>query len=201
MAFKLAIAGSHSTGKTSLLQSVESVLRGEGYRVTRVSDLAVEARDLGFPILREHTFASTLWIVTRGITLELEAELNADVVLVDRPVADAMGYLSAALKYRSSKLTEPEEGYLRMLVKHHSATYRRIFKTTIDAKKPIDANKVRDMDPHYRSEVDEALENVFTGYEIPFEALNIDPDIARNQILHHASALLRGNSIGNSQRS
>src|SRR5437899_994966 len=109
MAVKLAIAGSHSTGKTSLLQSVERVLRSEGYRVTRVSDLAVEARDHGFPILREHTSASTLWIMTRGITLELEAELNADVVLVDRPVADALGYLSAALKHRRSRLTEPEE--------------------------------------------------------------------------------------------
>ncbi|HEV7402652.1 MAG TPA: AAA family ATPase [Chthoniobacteraceae bacterium] len=115
MAIKLAISGTHSTGKTSLLQSVESVLRAEGYRVARVSDLATEARDHGFPILREHTFASTLWIMTRGITLELEAELNADVVLVDRPVADAMGYFSAALKHRGSSLNEPEERYLRML--------------------------------------------------------------------------------------
>lgn len=173
-----------------MLQSVESVLRGEGYRVTRVSDLAVEARDHGFPILREHTFASTLWIMTRGITLELESELDADVVLVDRPVADAMGYLCAALKHRSSRLSEPEEAYLRMLVKHHSTTYRRIFKTTIDAKKPIDPNKVRDMDPHFRSEVDKALESVFTDFEIPFEALNTEPNTARDQVLHFASGLL-----------
>jgi len=190
MTAKLAIAGSHSTGKTSLLYSVESVLRGEGYRVTRVSDLAVEARDRGFPILRDHTFASTLWIMTRGITLELEAELDADVVLVDRPVADAMGYLSAALKHRSGRLTEAEAGYLRMLVKHHSTTYQRIFKTTVDATKPLGANKVRDMDPHFRSEVDKALENVFTGFGIPFEALNTDSDIAREQILHVASGFL-----------
>lgn len=173
-----------------MFQSVESVLRGEGYRVTRVSDLAVEARDHGFPILRDHTFASTLWIMTRGITLELEAELEADVVLVDRPVADAMGYLCAALKHRCSRLPEPEEAYLRMLVKHHSTTYRRIYKTTIDAKVPIDANKVRDMDPHFRSEVDMALEGVFTDLEIPFEALNTEPDIARDQVLYFASGLL-----------
>jgi hypothetical protein len=190
MAVKLAIAGSHSTGKTSLLESVESILRAEGYRVTRVSDLAVEARDRGFPILREHTFASTLWIMTRGITLELEAELKADVVLVDRPVADAMGYLSAALKHRGSRLTEPEGGYLRMLVKQHSATYQRIFKTTIDATIPIDAIKIRDMDPCFRSEVDHALKNVFIDFGIPFEALNTEPDMARDQILHPALGLL-----------
>jgi len=187
---KLAVAGSHSTGKTTLLGCVESVLRDEGYRVKRVSDLAVEARTHGFPILREHTFASTLWIMTRGITLELEAELNADVVLVDRPVADAMGYLRAALKHRSSRLSEREEAYLRMLVKHHSTTYQRIFKTAIDAKRPIDANKVRDMDPHFRSEVDLALESVFSDFEIPFEALNIEPNTARDQVLQFASGLL-----------
>ena len=189
MALKLAIAGSHSTGKTSLLQIIELRLRNKGYLVTRISDLAVEARNRGFPILREHTFASTLWIMTRGITLELEAELSADIVLVDRPVPDAMGYLFAALKHRNSRLTESEEAYLRMLVRQHAATYGRIFKTTIDHRKPIDTNKIRDMDPIFRNEVDKALEQVFSQWEIPFESLNIDSGIACEQIMRQAATL------------
>ena len=191
MAVKLAIAGSHSTGKTSLLPDVESAAaapKATGSREFPTSRSRLET--VVFQFCANTHLQSTLWIMTRGITLELETEVKADVVLVDRPVADAMGYLSAALKHRSSRLTKPEEDYLRMLVKQHSATYQRIFKTTIDAKKPIDANKIRDMDPRFRSEVDEALENVFIGFGIPYEALNTEPGIARDQILYHASGLL-----------
>jgi hypothetical protein len=195
MATKLAIAGTHSTGKTSLLQGVESALQARGYTVARVSDLAVEARSHGFPILRQHTFASTLWIIARGITLELEAELNADVVLVDRPVPDAMGYLFAALKHRNTHLMPPEESYLRALVKHHAVTYGRIFKTTIDPGKSIDANKVRDMDPHFRSEVDEALAYVFSSFEIRYESLSIEPELALKQILARVTILLEKSPV------
>jgi predicted ATPase len=190
MAIKLAIAGTHSTGKTTLLNSVADALRGKGHTVARVSDLAVEARNCGFPILRDHTFASTLWIMARGITLELEAELRADVVLIDRPVPDAMGYLVAALKHRGGRLSKPELDYLQMLVKQHAATYHRIFKTTIDQSKPIDSNKLRDMDPRFRADVDIALDQVFSGLKISFESLNYEPDAARAQILQQATMLL-----------
>jgi hypothetical protein len=190
MALKIAIAGTHSTGKTTLLQGVADTLQGLGYTVARVSDLAVEARGHGFPILRDHTFASTLWIMARGITLELEATLRADVVMVDRPVPDAMGYLVAALKYRGSHLKQPELDYLQMLVKHHAATYGRIFKTMIDQSKPIDGNKQRDMDPRFREEVDVALDQVFSELEIPVNFLDQNPNTAATQVLQQTRMLL-----------
>ena len=103
-AVKLGVAGTHSTGKSTLVEALASALRERGLRVGRVADLATSARDLGFPILRDHTFESTLWIMTRGIAAELEAALRVDVVLVDRPALDALGYFWAALAYRRAKL-------------------------------------------------------------------------------------------------
>jgi predicted ATPase len=190
MALKLAICGTHSTGKTTLLQSLQSVLRGGGYSVTTVGDLAVEARSHGFPILRDHTFESTLWIMTRGITLELEAELNADIVLVDRPVPDAMGYLLAALKHRGVCLPSSQLDYLRLLAQQHAATYHRIFKTSIDPTKPIDGAKQRDMDFSFRAQVALELERVFMDLGILFDSLDVDPDKAKAQILRQAKSLL-----------
>jgi hypothetical protein len=183
MAVKIAIAGTHSTGKTTLLERVECQLRKQGYTVARVGDLAVEAREHGFPILREHTFTSTLWIMARGISLELENSLSSDIVLVDRPVPDALGYLMAALKFRNQHLTEFEADYLETLVKQHARTYRRIFKTSIDNTKPIDDTKVRDMDPIFRSDVAAALDSVFSHLKIPFEPLSLDPDEGAKQII------------------
>jgi hypothetical protein len=191
---KLAICGTHSTGKTSLLRNVESVLRERGYTVGRVAELAVEARKRGFPILRDHTFGSTLWIMARGITLELEAGLAADVVLVDRPVPGAMDYLLAALKHRGSHLEIHRTNYLRCLVKEHAGTYQRIFKTVIDDAKAIDSTKPRDMDPEFRLQVAVELDHLFDDLRIPFEALNTEPDAARDQILQSTMSLLGSNS-------
>jgi hypothetical protein len=182
MAIKIAIAGTHSTGKTSFIESVQSKLREKGCTVKKVSDLATEARKHGFPILREHTFSSTLWIMTRCINLELEGSLSADMVLVDRPVHDAYGYLLAALKHRNESLTEDEMAYLESLVTHHARTYQFLFKTTIDETRPINSAKERDMDRVFRSQVAGELDSLFLRLKICCEALSHDRAVASDQI-------------------
>ena len=191
MAVKIAIAGTHSTGKSTLFENVARKFRDQGRKVTRVGDLAIEARAHGFPILREHTFASTLWIMTRGINLELEACITSDIVLVDRPVPDALGYLVAALKFRHQHLTPFETEYLEILSKRHALTYQCIFKTTIDQARPIDDKKVRDMDTIFRSQVDIELESIFSNLEIPFEHVSVDLAVGTEQIMRQAELSLK----------
>lgn len=116
MAVKIAIAGTHSTGKTTLLANVECKLLGRGLRVTRVGNLAVEAKACGFPILRHHTFTSTLWIMTRGISLELEAGLSSDIVLVDRPVSYQPGADFAPTKSEAAERRLYPDSRLRQAV-------------------------------------------------------------------------------------
>ncbi len=127
---KIGIAGTHSTGKTTILEFVAQGIRNAGFTTTRVSDLASTAREAGFPILRDHTFESTLWIMARGICEELEAALKFDVVLVDRPVPDALGYLYAALNHRRQELPEEEIAYLKTLTRMHASTYAALFQTS-----------------------------------------------------------------------
>ena len=135
---------------------------------------------MGFPILRDHTFESTLWIMTRGITLELEAELAADVVLVDRPVPDALGYLVAALRYRRETLSPQLQRYLDTLVMSHSNTYSRILLTTIDPQIPIDTTKERDTDPEFRRMAADGIAQVFQRLSLPFAPL---PSQAREAVI------------------
>lgn len=186
MAVKIAITGTHSTGKSTLFANVARKFRDQGYKVTRVGDLAVEARAKGFPILRDHTFASTLWIMTRGISLELEACISSDIVLVDRPVSDALGYLVAALNYRHQALTPFEKEYLERLAEQHSRTYHCMFKTCIDPSKPIDNAKSRDMDTVFRSQVDAALDSILSDLKISFEKLSVDLNAGTEQIMRLA---------------
>jgi predicted ATPase len=158
-ATKFGVAGTHSTGKSTLVEELSNSLRSQGLRVAKVSDTASQAQDLGFPILRKHTFTSTLWIMSHGISKELEAELNADVVLVDRPVPDALGYLWAALASRKETLTQADHEYLVNLARHHTRTYDMICRTALDTAIPLGPE--RDRDPDFRSEADKQIMAVF----------------------------------------
>ena len=76
---KVGIAGTHSTGKSTFLRQLSERLEARSLQVGRINDLALRARALGFPILTEHTFESTLWIMSECMRQEAEASLTCDV--------------------------------------------------------------------------------------------------------------------------
>lgn len=141
-----AVAGTHSTGKSTFLDAVANACERLGCRVARVTDLAREAHELGFPILRDHTFASTFWIMTRGIARRLEAGLHADVVLVDRPALDALGYLYAALEHRGALLSTAEDAILLQLAAFDAESYDTLCLTELDPALPLGPGRDTDLD-------------------------------------------------------
>jgi hypothetical protein len=168
---KIGIAGTHSTGKSTFVRLLQQRLEAAGLSSATVSDLAVEARNAGFPILREHTFESTAWIVTRCMTLELEAGLKFRIVIVDRPVPDALGYLRAALESRNSTIDVGQRTYLEELVKLHAKSYDQLLVTTIDPSIPIDTSEERDLDPVFRNMAASGIAAVFDTLKLPYKAL------------------------------
>ncbi len=169
---KLGVSGTHSTGKTTLIRELEVRLVDAGLRVGRVADLAVDARNHGFPILHDHTFESTLWILSRGIAAELEAAQVADIVLVDRPVVDALGYLSAALAHRKAALRVEEMDYLTVLVKHHVKTYAIICKTVLD--QDIAIGPGRDPDMRFRTSVAGEIDGIYRRFSVDHRIVSAD---------------------------
>lgn len=143
--FKIAVAGSHSTGKTTFLTHLRPAVEDLGLKVAYVHDSAADAQALGFPILSGHTFESTAWLMARAIELETAASLTADVILVDRPLHDALGYLLAALAY-SSRSVEPDRmRTLERLCEAWAAEYDWMFVTTIDPGTPVAAGRDADL--------------------------------------------------------
>jgi hypothetical protein len=171
---KIAVTGTHSTGKTTFVDAVRAELEGEGYRVAVVSDLGEEALNTGFPILYNHVPESTLWIMSTGISRELEAGLAADVVLVDRPVPDALGYYRAALAYREEACPTNWAEYLFALAKHHSGTYDLIFNTQLDLSIPVGTNKPRDPDGRFRKMAADGITDVIGELELDSQPLTSD---------------------------
>ena len=113
-----------------------------------VNDLARRARELGFPILTAHGFESTLWIMAEGMRLEMEAALASDVVLVDRPVLDALGYLRAALEVTRRTIPDQRMEELNAIVRSHSSYYDFTVVTVLDEHVPLGPD--RDPDTAFR---------------------------------------------------
>lgn len=170
MAHFLGIAGTHSTGKSTFLKRLRGLLEADGCRVTVVGDKASECREAGFEILRQHTFESTLWIMTSVIQAELEAGLRSDFVLVDRPVPDAIGYLEAALETESRPISSMEREYLYSLARLHTSRYDVMLKTELDST--IRLGDGRDSDMVFRELVDSKIREVLLELRTPYSTLH-----------------------------
>ncbi len=142
---KATITGSHSTGKSTFLSLLASRLEARGFRVATVSDVASAAMDLGFPILTGHTYESTCWIMAEGLRREAEASLSADVVLVDRPTLDALGYLQAALQVSARTIDPARMRELRTLAENHMSDYDVVVVTTLDPTIPLGHDRDPDL--------------------------------------------------------
>jgi len=165
MAQMIGITGTHSTGKSTFFEKIRQQAERRKLRVARVGDVATRCEAAGFPILRNHTFESTLWIISSVISNELEFALKCDLILVDRPVSDAIGYLEAALAATHRTITEAERNYLYTLVKMHSSRYAMLFKTELD--KAIPLGDGRDLDQAFREAADEHITRSLKDLRIP----------------------------------
>ena len=190
----IAIAGAHSTGKSTFLARLAHVLRREGVEVATVADLAEQAQRTGLPILHSHNYASTLWIMTRGISEELGTWPHADVLLVDRPVPDALGYYLAALAYRDETPDPAAINRLSTLAHHHSTHYDIVLRTVLDEDIPL--GEGRDRNHRYRRLAAHHVERVLHQLSIDHVPLHADQheaalarvvDLASER-LQHASA-------------
>ncbi|MEU0533438.1 hypothetical protein [Amycolatopsis tolypomycina] len=129
----IGIMGPHLTGKSTFISRLALELRRNGYQVATIAALVERAQRLGIPILHNHSWASTMWFITRGISDELEAWVHADVILVNGAVPDALAYYRAALEHRGDVPGPAELDQLESLVRNHSSNYNLLFRTTLDA--------------------------------------------------------------------
>lgn len=157
---RIAVAGTHSTGKSTFLLGLEEDLAGRGLRVARVGDVASEALRRGFPILRDHVYESTLWIMAEGMRREMEAAIDADVVLVDRPVFDALGYLLAALEVTGRDIDAIRLEELWTIARAHVTYYDWLAVTVLDQGVPL--GEERDPDLRFRRTVAERIDGIVT---------------------------------------
>jgi nicotinamide riboside kinase len=165
----IGIAGTHSTGKTTLARRIEMELRAAGLTVTRTGGLAKRAAELGFPKMTRHTAASTEWIITAGAAAVLEAELTAEVVIVDRTAHDALAYYHAALTGRGEQPDPDDTAHLAALADAHTRRHKLLLATVLDPATPLGEHPRKDpayTDRVFRTAVDRHLHRLLRDHGV-----------------------------------
>jgi len=172
----IAITGTHSTGKSTFVETISGIAHARGLRVGTVKDNASECAKSGFGILKNHTFESTLWIMTTVIREEQFESLGADLVIVDRPVSDAIGYLEAALSATARTIPTDDMEYLYALAKLHSPRYDLVFKSVLNERMAL--GEGRDPDLLFRKDVDQRISGVLATLGITPLDPSVDDELA-----------------------
>ncbi|MFE9331717.1 AAA family ATPase [Streptomyces sp. NPDC006925] len=175
MVTRIAVAGTHSTGKTTLLRLLETELRATGRTVARTpASFAAKAAELGFPKLQQQSAECTEWIITASAAAAAEATLSADVVLVDRSALDPVAYYLAAVEQGCYEPDPAAVHRLSALAAIHAGGYGLLVATVLDPAVRLGDHRDRDLE--YRASVDRQLHRLLSELDIPHQRMTSTPD-------------------------
>ena len=164
---KITIIGTHSTGKTTIINTMQEYLLKTKKTVTILKELS---RECPFPINENTTLTAQAWILDNQIKKEQAIDHSNGLLISDRSSIDNFAYM-----YRAIGESLPHK-YEKQAVEH-MASYDFIYKTQkleIDAKK----DKVRSTDYEFRDNIDWLIINLLEIHNIPYINLPATTDTA-----------------------
>lgn len=157
---KIAIIGTHSTGKTTLIEKLSEHLSNIG---NTMAILPEYARLCPFPINENTTLEAQKWILLTQITEENKVNHSGKILLTDRATIDNFAYM-----YRIGK-SDSIENFERYAVTHMK-TYDFIFKTkklNLVAKE----DGIRTTDLEFRDMIDRLISHLLLKHNIKYFSL------------------------------
>jgi thymidylate kinase len=151
---KIAIIGTHGTGKTTLSYLLAAHHKRQGKNVKIIQEIV---RSCPFPINQNMTLEAAKWIYYEYVRKELEAKYKHDVVIGDRSVYDSFVYA----KY--FKLNDSTFDILEKLAFEQLSSYDRLIFVRPDIN--IESDGVRSVDPDFQYGVDKIYSEVLSACE------------------------------------
>jgi len=155
---KIAIIGTHFSGKTGLVDELFSRLKDSGANVAKIGEVA---RRCPLPVNTGTTLEAQKWILMQQIKDEIEASASAadGIVLSDRSVVDNYIYMLRGFPEQANSFLP--------LVLEHTMTYDFMFKT-VPSEPVIAPDGFRDTDPVFREDIERMLSDFLAGHGIEF---------------------------------
>ena len=154
---KIALIGTHGTGKTALAHQIVGNLKEKGINADFLGEIA---RDCPLPINEKQTREASEWIIYTQYIKEIEKLKSPEKILVcDRSVLD--GYVYRVNLFGSDAL-------LKKFIKSKIKTYDLLFRIPLDKTK-LKEDGIRSTSPEFQ----QAIDNQFDILEKEFGIITI----------------------------
>ena len=153
---KIALIGTHGTGKTTVAHELIAELKKQGINAEFIGELA---RKCPLPINEKTTKDSQEWIIFSQYIQELELQSKCDLIVCDRSVLD--GYVYYHRKFRENQLIEN-------FVKEKLKDYVLLIKVPIN-EKFLQKDGIRSTDKEFQRDIDERFDLLLRKLNVSFE--------------------------------
>lgn len=150
---KIAILGTHGTGKTTLSYHIAAYYKSQGKNVKIIQEVA---RSCPFPINEKMTIEAAKWIYLEHSRKELEAS-KFSVIIGDRSVFDSFVYA------QYFKITDDVLDRYKKVALAELDHYDRLIFVRPDMQLHNDG--VRSVDKEFQSSIDEIFESILEKKE------------------------------------
>jgi len=152
---KIALIGTHGTGKTTLAHELTAESKKRGIHTEFLGELA---RECPLPINEKQTKEASEWIIYNQHIREIEFTGKCDVLICDRSVLD--GYV-----YRYNLFGR--DPLLEEFVKAKAKEYEYLIKVPVREKRLV-ADGIRSVNPEFQKEIDRLFNYLLIDLKIPF---------------------------------
>ncbi|MCK5312767.1 MAG: AAA family ATPase [Desulfobacteraceae bacterium] len=154
MSYIIALSGSHGTGKTTaaLLEARQQKIQ---HPDKSIAVLCEQASLSPYPINKEGTEPSQMWIFTRQIEQELAYLSKYDIIISDRTAVDAIAYTYVAGFHALAAA-------MFSLVENHISVYQKIIFNRIITNDFWHQDGIRETtDSQYRQDIETKLIDLY----------------------------------------
>ena len=177
---KLAFTGSHSTGKTTLIQEIIKEAPNTA-SIKCVTEIARKIIRRGYLLNNEATEASYIQYINDQLYEERDIECY-DYFLSDRTLLDPLAYMIANKDFPGPTI---EETFIQMMENVWLLEQTRYdFYIYFPVEFPLVFDGVRPNDEKYREAVDKEILYLLNKHSIPFISVTGSVPERKKQILH-----------------
>lgn len=159
---KIAIIGTHSTGKTTLAYKLADVLQAHGYSVSFLNELS---RMCPYPVNEQTTFEAQKWIQANQIIEEQKFQKPGTILICDRSTLDNFAYMQ-----RQAERCNIDTALHKDNAIAHMDSYELVFKTTM-LEIPAVNDGFRSVDDSFREEIDRRISHLLSTNSISHHLL------------------------------
>ena len=180
---KVAVSGSHGTGKTTLLDALQRHNPTNVQVLPETPRLLIElAGDSTYLRREKNTLINEIAIIPRQMALETRISVDTDLIICDRTVADDWAYTSLLFP---DELRSPAVMLTARTVRDWLKSYDRIF--LLRPELPLVDDGTREDSSAFQSEVDAFLDRYYAEAGVPVISLAGSLEERSNTFLNEVS--------------